>query len=207
MIYALTVPSLPTVSHYTSALGSSTMLTSSAMVMSSTTVRKCQQPSALSRIQTDLTSIIESSISIILCSLPSTTKLFHVYIEPTQIYQSLQSRLGSGRGTEDSSFRNRSIPTIGSDPKPARQKRDPYSINMPTTILSTKLASLTGSSDLELSPRKNGDVQTHVRSSHASGTLASADIPRRISVEHLSASFHSSEQDWHDEGGLLQTYP
>jgi hypothetical protein len=195
---------LPTVSRYTSALGSSTILTSSAMVMSSITVRKCQQPSALSRIQTDLTSIIESSISIILCSLPSTAKLFHVYIEPTRIFQSLRSRLGSSRDTEDSSFRNRSIPTIGSDPKPAKQKRDPYSINMPTTILSTNRSSLTGSSDLELSPRKTGDVQTHVRSSQASGTPASADIHRKISVEQLSASFHSSEQDWHDEGGLLR---
>lgn len=109
------------------------------------------------------------------------------------MYQSLRSRLGSSRGTENGSFRNRSNPTIGSGPKPAKKKRDPYSINMPTTFLSTKRASLNDSSELELSPRKNGDVQTHVRSSRASEELASGDIHRKISVEQSSASFHGSE--------------
>ena len=156
------------------------------------------------KVQADLTSIIESAISIILSSLPSMTKLFHVYIEPSQMYQSLRSRIGSARSTENGSFRNRSNPTIGSDPKTAKKKRDPYSINLPTTFLSTKRASLNDSSEIELSPRKNGDVQTHVRSSRASEELGSGDIHRKFSVEQSSASFHGSEQNWHDDSGLLK---
>lgn len=97
-----------------------------------------------------------------------------------------------------------SNPTIGSEPKQAKKKPDPYSINMPTTHLSTKRSSLHDSSELELSPRKNGDVQTHVRSSLGSDDLTSGDIHRKVSVEQSSASFHGSEHIWHDEGSLLR---
>lgn len=198
------VPSLPIVSRYTSVLGSSIILTNCVMGISSITARKYKQPSVLSSFQTDLSSIIESSISIILSSLPSTTKLFHVYIEPTQMYQSLRSRLGSSRGTENDSLRNRSNPTIGSDPKPAKKKRDPYSINLPTTFFSTNPASVSENTGLELSLRKNGNVQTHASSSGVSEEPAPGDIHKKISVEQSSVSLHGSEYNWHDEGGLLK---
>ncbi|KAI9660715.1 MAG: hypothetical protein M1821_010067 [Bathelium mastoideum] len=135
--------------------------------------------------------LIESSISVVLSSLPSTASLWRVYIEPSQFYQSLRMRLTSSKGSEDGSAFRRELPEF-KESAPVKKPRDPYSIGLPTTNFSqTHLSSDNG---LDLTESKYGTVRAQISSELPNEAPTGGEICRKVSVEQSSVSYPDSDK-------------
>jgi len=120
-------------------------------------------PSFYLQIKADRFSLIESSLSVILSSLPCTAKFWRIYIEPSQLYQTLRSRLFPHKPSEDDIPSRGELPTfIKKTQKPVKKKRDPYSIGLPTTTPSE--ACLSDGNGLKLTEPKHELHQVQVNS-------------------------------------------
>ncbi|KAF2865806.1 hypothetical protein BDV95DRAFT_585938 [Massariosphaeria phaeospora] len=126
--------------------------------------------------------LIESTISVILSSLPSTAKFWRSHIEPTHFIQFLRSRLTSHGETHNTTDSRGELPSFIRKAVPVRRKRNMYSIG-------------TNTSQTRLSESKSGlglkrSVQGVVRSEAPDEErLMAGDIQRTISVEQSSITY------------------
>lgn len=139
--------------------------------------------------------LLESAISVILSSLPCTASLWRVYIEPSDFFHTLRSRLFSNGSSKSNVGSQHSAPAFIKDAQERQQKkkRDPYSIGMPTTTnLSQTHLSSNGYADIELTSPKHGLVHAQVSSAGTATGLKEGDIHQRLSVEQLSVTYPQS---------------
>jgi hypothetical protein len=132
------------------------------------------------------TSVIEITISVICSSMPVAAKFTRIYLGNSAFYSSLRS-LFTTKSSEAGSSPSFALPSFIRRPEPTRKKRDPYSLAMPSTNLSTTHLSQR-QHILELGEIPDGYLRLEpiIYTANGHATAKAGEIRRTVSVERSS---------------------
>jgi hypothetical protein len=126
--------------------------------------------------------------------MPVAAKFIRVYIGGSSLFHSLRS-LFTSKGSEAGSSTSLGLPSFIKKPDPVRKKRDPYSLAMPSTNLSTtRLSQAQHTLDLGEVPDGYLRLEPIIYSADKQVTTKAGEIQRTVSVERTSSNYTDSEE-------------